>query len=89
MFELSNRMLQLFLSSHSQVSDSVSPVQSGPDLFISLHEFLQLFIQVSILYIEQVYMLLQCLYLLSQVPIPVDHTAIAEPHVILFLPHLQ
>ena len=77
---------QLTINPVPEISDSVSSIQSAPDLLIRVDKSVQLDVQVLILSIKHSNMLLQGVYFSSEVPISIAHGLVTEPDIVQFSP---
>lgn len=57
----------------AQVFNSIPPIQRGSDLFICLHETLQLNVQVTVLSLKHVAVIVECIDLSPDIVVSLLH----------------
>lgn len=68
----------------SEVGDSVSSIESAPDLLVGGDKSVELDVKVFVLSVEHANVLLQGFDFGSQVAVSVSHAVVAEAHVVEF-----
>ncbi len=81
--ELLVALVHLVLGGGAEGLDPVAPVEGGADLFVGLHEALQLAVEVLVLVLEHVAVVLQRVDLLAQVAVAPLQALVREAQVVL------